>query len=133
MSAATQLAEYAAVVSRHPPRIIRSETENERYTAVLKELDGRHDELSRAEREFAELLTLLIEDFESKHYELPKASPLEVVRFLMEQHELRQKDLLDVFGNASVTSEVLSGKRELSKEHIRRLSERFSVPVDMLF
>jgi HTH-type transcriptional regulator/antitoxin HigA len=51
----------------------------------------------------------------------------------MEQHELRQKDLLDVFGSASVASEVLSGKRELSKEHIRRLADRFSVPVDLLF
>jgi HTH-type transcriptional regulator/antitoxin HigA len=133
MNGATQLAEYAAVVSRHPPRIIRSEAENERCTAVLEELDQRYDDLSRAEREFAELLTLLIEDFESKHSTLPKASPVDVVRFLMEQHELRQKDLLDVFGSASVASEVLSGKRELSKEHIRRLADRFSVPVDLLF
>ncbi len=51
----------------------------------------------------------------------------------MDQHHLRQKDLLDVFGTPSVASEVLSGKRDLSKEHIRRLSERFSVPVDLFF
>ena len=50
----------------------------------------------------------------------------------MDQQGLKQRDLLDVFGTASVTSEVLRGKRELSKEHIRRLVDRFSVPADML-
>jgi HTH-type transcriptional regulator/antitoxin HigA len=50
----------------------------------------------------------------------------------MEQHSLKQKDLLDIFGSPSVTSEVLSGKRELSKEHIRRLADRFSIPAEML-
>jgi HTH-type transcriptional regulator/antitoxin HigA len=50
----------------------------------------------------------------------------------MEQHGLKQKDLLDIFSSASVTSEVLSGKRELSKEHIRRLCDRFSISADLL-
>ena len=50
----------------------------------------------------------------------------------MDQHSLKQKDLIDIFGTRSVTSEVLSGKRELSKEHIRRLSSRFSIPVELL-
>jgi HTH-type transcriptional regulator/antitoxin HigA len=112
--------------------VIRTEPENEYFTSVLEELDERFDQLSAGERELADLLTVLIEDFESKHYQLPKASPLEVIRFLMDQHSLKQRDLLDVFGNPSVTSEVLSGKRELSKEHIRRLADRFSVPADML-
>ncbi len=46
----------------------------------------------------------------------------------MERHSLRQRDLLEIFGNPSVTSEVFSGKRELSKEHIRRLAGRFAMP-----
>ena len=132
MSAVADIPDYAAVLAKHPPRVIRTVDENEYYTSILKELDERFDHLNEAERDFADLLTLLIEDFESKHYELPKASPLEVIRFLMDQHGLNQRDLLDIFGNASVTSEVLSGKRELSKEHIRRLADRFSIPADML-
>ena len=132
MSATAHIPDYAEVVAKHPPRIIQTEAENEHYTSMLHELDERFDELTQAERDYAELLTLLIEDFESKHYPLPKASPVEAIRFLMDQHGLKQKDLLDVFGNASVTSEVLSGKRELSKEHIRRLCDRFSIPADML-
>ena len=132
MSAAINVPGYAAILAKHPPRIIRTESENEYYSSLLEEMDQRFDQLSAAEKEFADLLTLLIEDFEEKHYALPKASPIEVLRFLMAQQGLKQRDLLDVFGTASVTSEVLSGKRELSKEHIRRLVDRFSVPADML-
>lgn len=132
MSAVAHIRDYSAVVLKYPPRIIRTEAENEHFTAILEELDQRFDQLSPAEKDFAELLTLLIEDFEARTYELPKACPLDVLRFVMDQHTLKQKDLIDIFGNPSVTSEVLSGKRELSKEHIRRLSSRFSIPVELL-
>ncbi len=124
---------YPALLAKHPPRVIRTRSENEHFTRLLEDLDRRHTSLTRAERELADLLTLLIEDYEERQYELPRASPLEALRFLMDQHHLRQKDLLDVFGTPSIASEVLSGKRELSKEHIRRLSERFSVPVELFF
>ena len=55
------------------------------------------------------------------------------MRFLMEQHGLKQKDLADVFGAQSIVSEVLSGKRELNKQQIRRLSERFHVSPEVFF
>lgn len=132
MGTAAAIPDYASLLVKHPPKIIRTEAENEHFTALLEDLDARFGQLSPAEKELADLLTLLIEDFESKHYPLPKASPLEVLRFLMDQHSLKQRDLLDVFCNASVASEVLSGKRELSKEHIRKLANRFSVPADLL-
>ena len=61
-------------------------------------------------------MTLLIEDFEERHYQLPRAKPLEVLQFLMDQHDLLQKDLADVFGTPSIVSEVLSGKVGLRRE-----------------
>ncbi len=79
----------------------------------------------------AELLTLLIENFEERTYQLPKASPAEMVCHLMEANELRQAQMLDVFGTPSVVSEVLSGKRELSKAHIERLCSRFHVSPEL--
>jgi len=130
---ARPIPEYPALLAKHPPKVIRTEAENEHFTRLLEDLDRNHRSLSRAERELADLLTLLIEDFEDRQYQMPKASPLEALRFLMDQHHLRQKDLVDVFGTPSIISEVLKGKRELSKEHIRRLSERFSVPVELFF
>ena len=89
--------------------------------------------LTHAEKELAELLRSLIEDFESKRYALPRAKPAEVLRFLMEQHGLKQKDLADVFGTRSIVSEVLSGKRKLNSEHLRRLSERFHISPEVFF
>jgi HTH-type transcriptional regulator/antitoxin HigA len=56
-----------------------------------------------------------------------------MLRFLMEQHGLKQKDLVDIFSTPSIVSEVLNGKRELSKEHIRRLSARFHLSPELFF
>jgi HTH-type transcriptional regulator/antitoxin HigA len=124
---------YERLLARFPPKVIRSETENEYFIQELRGLEEHDSEWEEAERSFAELLTLLIEDFEARHYSLPKASPLAAVEFLMDQHGLKQKDLVDVFGTPSVVSEVLSGKRELNKEQIRRLSERFGVSPELFF
>ena len=133
MSTLTVSPEYGALLRKVPPKVIRTEKENEAYTEVLYELDQRSKRLTAAEKELAELLTLLIEDFEEKRYRLPRAKPVDVVRFLMGQHDLLQKDLVDVFGTRSIVSEVLSGKRELNKEHIARLSARFHVSPEVFF
>ena len=133
MSTLTISPEYEALLRRVPPKVIRTEKENEAYTEILYELDRRSTKLTAAEKELAELLTLLIEDFEDKRYRLPKGKPLDVLRFLMDQHNLLQKDLADVFGTPSIVSEVLNGKRELNKEQIARLSARFHVSPELFF
>jgi HTH-type transcriptional regulator/antitoxin HigA len=115
------------------PSVIRSEAENERFIAMLEELDRKGNRLSAAERRMADLLTLLIEDFEEKHYALKAASPVDVLSELMLANNLKQKDLLDVFGTPSIVSEVLRGKRNLTTEHIRRLSRRFHVSPEVFF
>jgi HTH-type transcriptional regulator/antitoxin HigA len=133
MSALAVSPVYTALLAKVPPRVVRSDEQNEAYIEALYEMEQRKGRRSKEERELADLLTLLIEDYEEKHYQLPKASPLEVVAFLMDQHGLKQKDLVDVFGAPSIVSEVMRGKRELNKEHIRRLSERFGVSPEMFF
>ena len=133
MSSVTVSREYSALLGKIPPKVIRTEKENEAYTEILYDLDQRSKTLTSAEKEFAELLTLLIEDFEEKRYRLPRSKPLGVLRFLMEQHDLRQKDLVDVFGTPSIISDILNGKREMNKDHIKRLSERFHVSPEIFF
>ena len=124
---------YERLLVRVLPKVIRSEEENERFIEELRQLEESESDWGEAERELAELLTLLIENFEERNYALPKASPLAAVEFLMDQHGLKQKDLADVFGTPSIVSEVLNGKRELNKEHIRKLSGRFGVSPELFF
>jgi HTH-type transcriptional regulator / antitoxin HigA len=78
-------------------------------------------------------LTLLVEDFEAKRYLLPPAQPLEVLRFLLDQHDPKPQDLLDVFGTRRIVAEVLGGKRKLHKDHSARLSRRFHVSPEVFF
>ena len=133
MSTATIQPEYAALLARTVPAVIHSEKENERCIALLEALDLKTERLTAAERRLAELLTVLIEDFEEEAYTLKPARPVEVLRELMESNGLRQKDLLDIFSTPSIASEVLREKRGLTVEHIRKLSRRFHVSPEVFF
>jgi len=131
MSVATSRPEYATLLAKTLPAVIHSEKENERYTAVLEELDHKDGKLIPAEERLAELLTLLIEDFEEKHYSLKPATGIQALEELMEANGLKQKHLVDIFDTPSIISEVLSGKRKLNTEHIRKLSHRFHVSPEL--
>jgi HTH-type transcriptional regulator/antitoxin HigA len=133
MSATAVRTEYAALLSSTLPAVIRSEAENDRYIRVLEELDRKGSRLSAAEKRLADLLTLLIEDFEEKHYALKPADPVTVIEELLATNGLKQKDLLDIFGTPSIVSEVLHRKRQLTTEHIRRLSRRFNTSPEIFF
>ena len=141
MSTALAQPEYAALLARTLPAVIHSEKENERCIALLETLDHKEDrkgdrkaeKLTAAERRLAELLTVLIEDFEEQTYALKPARPVEVLRELIESNGLKQKDLLDIFSTPSIASEVLREKRALTVEHIRKLSRRFHVSPEVFF
>ena len=125
--------EYTNLLTKNLPRVIHSEEQNEEYSRILEELEHRSDSWSPAEADFSELLTLLIEDFEERNYKLVAANPLEVLAELMQANNLKQKDLASIFGAESIVSEVINGKRELNKDHIKRLSERFNVSPELFF
>jgi HTH-type transcriptional regulator / antitoxin HigA len=128
---AVDVREYRHLLGRSMPRVIRTESENEHHLELLEQLDARGSELTAAERELADLLTLLIEDFEERRYKLKPSSPVEVLQELLRANGLRQKDLVDVFGTPSIVSEVMKGKRQLTTNHIRKLSQRFHVSPEL--
>jgi HTH-type transcriptional regulator/antitoxin HigA len=122
--------EYSQLVSKSLPHVIQNEAENEHYIRTLEILDAKSNP-TPAEKTLADLLTMLIENFEEQHYALRKGTPTENLVELMQAHHLKQRDLIDVFGTPSIVSEVLSGKRRLATSHIRKLSERFHVPAEL--
>jgi HTH-type transcriptional regulator/antitoxin HigA len=129
--AAVDAKECQHLLGRSMPRVIRTESENEHYFKLLEQLDARGAELSSAEKELADLLTLLIEDFEERRYKLKPSSPVEVLQELLRANGLKQKDLVDVFDTPSIVSEVIRGKRRLTTSHIRKLSQRFQVSPEL--
>jgi HTH-type transcriptional regulator/antitoxin HigA len=130
---AVKTPEYARLLAQTLPSVIHTEDENERFIATLEKLERRSRNWSPAEAKLAELLTLLIENFEDQNYKLKAATPTEVLCELMESNGLKQKDLVDVFGAESTVSAVLNGKREMTREHIKRLSRRFHVSPEVFF
>lgn len=122
---------YGRLLARKLPAVIRTEEENQRLLGELEELDRRHDELTPEEREYAELLTVLVEAFEEAHYALEGSTPDSRLRSLMEEHGLRQRDLLDVFGSRGIASGVVSAKRAISKAQAKKLAALFRVGADL--
>ena len=84
--------------------------------------------------EFDELdiLTTLVSAYEEKHYPIDLPHPIDAIKFRMEQAGLKQKDLIPYIGNKSKVSEILSGKRALSKQMIRSLHESLNIPLEVL-
>lgn len=124
--------DYGALLSETKPEVIRGEQQNAYFIAKLEELTSL-EEVTAAQEKLIRLLTVLVEEYESRYYPVPDAGPLDIIRHLMEEHHLRQKDLVDVFGTESIVSDVLNGKRDLTKDHIVRLSTRFQVSPAVFF
>src|SRR3984957_4021784 len=133
MSVETSRPEYATLLAKTLPAVIHSEKENEHYTALLQELDHKAGKVTAAEQRLAELLTLLIENFEEKHYSLKPATGVEALQELMDMNDLKQKDLVDLFGTPSIISQVLRVKLKLATEHIRKLIRTCRVSPDLFF
>jgi len=79
-----------------------------------------------------EILSILIENYEAKHYPIDMPDPIEAIKFRMEQNGLMQKDLVSILGNKSRVSEILNRKRKLTLDMIRNLHEELHIPFENL-
>lgn len=128
----TALANPSEMIRNGAPHLIHNDEELAEYTEALFKLTAKARP-TREEAEAIDLLTLLIERYEAERYPIPDASPVEVLRFLLEQNGLSQRDIATELGSESTVSLVLSGKRQLNRDHIARLSHRFHVSPSVFF
>src|SRR5260370_10700454 len=126
----TVLADPARMIAKGAPHVIHNEEELEAYTNALFQLTAL-EKPSRLEVEAIELLTLLVERYEEAHYPIPSADAVSVVRFLLEQQDLTQRDLISEFGSESAVSMFLAKQRKLTLQQVRKLSKRFKLPADV--
>ncbi|MDX2106473.1 MAG: transcriptional regulator [Candidatus Melainabacteria bacterium] len=118
---------YLKWIKKFPLKPIRSEKENEFAGVVCDELLDNYDFLNEAEKDYLEVLSTLVEEFETKWDDEERTTPRSLLLYLMEVNHLTQTDLIPEFGSSSRASEYFSGKRELSMAQIQKLSKRFSL------
>ena len=125
---------YGALLLDFLPRVIKTEAD---YTAVQEQVDKLVDQdgLSPAEQDYLELLGTLIWEYESRTEEATEYElrGIDLLRGLMDLHGLKQLDLVPIFKTKSIVSAVLNGHRQLTAEHINRLSAFFKVPHELFF
>jgi HTH-type transcriptional regulator/antitoxin HigA len=126
---------YSRLLAKTLPRAIDSEEENDRMLAIVNRLMRKGEgNLTPEEEVLLELLFTLIEKFEADYYQLEKNSsstPVSVLKELMSARDLRPKDLWEVLGSRSLTSEILNGHRTISKSKAKALAHFFHVSAEL--
>jgi len=123
---------YGRLLAQTLPVVIETAGEYERLLAQAERLMERDEEaLSPEEAKLLSLLVHLIEQFEDKHYPIDRASAHAVLRHLMEARGLTHKDVWQLFGSKGVASEVLNGKRAISKAQAKKLAAFFHVSAEL--
>lgn len=120
---------WAALQDQALLRPIRNDTDFERVHALVDELaDEVGDDVNHPLFDLFELAMMLVEKWEDEHVEIPDAEPKEVLRFLLEENGLKQKDLADI-ASPTLISDILAGRREISRALAKSLATRFNVNV----
>ncbi len=119
--------EYTKLLAETLPRIIDSDTEHKRLLNEVDKLMDLGENLTPEQVEIFQLLVTLIEQYENQHHQLKTATPLDILQELMLARDLKQKDLVEIFGSKGITSEVMNGKRSISKNQAKALGTFFHV------
>lgn len=116
----------------NPVKIIKTDAEHALALARLDALMDQDPAEGSAAADELELLAMLIDQYEARHFPIDMPTPLEAIQFRMEQQGLKKKDMVDYFGSAPKVSEVLNGKRPLSLSMIRKLHQGLGIPAEVL-
>jgi len=122
---------YARVLAKVLPRVINSRQEHERLLAEVEKLMDQGERRSAEEDAALDLMVRLVKDYEEEHHSLPDPSPHEMLAYLMEKRGLKQADLVPIFNSRGYVSDVINGKRAISKAHAKQLAAFFGVTADL--
>ncbi len=111
-------------------RLIKTE---KGYRKALKRLDEIFDaKIGTAESDEADVLGLLIDEYEKKYFPIDAPDPIEAIKIRMEEMDLKQKDLVGIIGGKSRVSEILNRKKKLTVEMVRSLASRLNLSAQLL-
>ena len=118
---------YIQLLLQFPPRTINNESELEATQVVIDKLLDC-PQLSPEESDYLNVLGTLVFDYEQKNEAIPDIYGVELLKVLIAERQLRQKDLVPVFKTESIVSDILNGKRQLTVRHIQELAQFFNLP-----
>lgn len=122
---------YRLLLRQTAPVAIETKEEYARMLAAAEHLVDKGERLSKEEGRLLKLLAILIEDYEQRNYPLEKTPPNEMLKYLLEERNLKASALWSVLGSKGRVSEILSGTRAVSKSQAKRLAEFFHVSADL--
>ena len=103
------------------------------YRTALKRMELLFDApVNTPESDEADILGLLIDEYEKKHYPIEAPDPIEAIKIRMEEMQLKQKDLVTIIGSSSRVSDILNRKRKLTVEMIRNLNRKLNISPETL-
>jgi HTH-type transcriptional regulator / antitoxin HigA len=123
--------DYAGLLRMHMLRPIHDRADLDNATEVIDAMAG-HD-LTEDQEDYLDALSSLVMVYEAEHFpfEPKQMEPRRILQFLIDQSGMSASDLGELLGNRSLGSKLLRGERELSKTHIKTLSEHFKVRADL--
>jgi HTH-type transcriptional regulator/antitoxin HigA len=106
-------------------------TEDDYNKAATRLMEIFHTESNTPDSDELDLLTVLVKDYDDKHYQLPEIDALEVIKYKMLEMGMKAKDLEPIIGSKGHVSAILSGKREITLKMAQKLKNYFSIPADV--
>lgn len=123
---------YIELLQKFPPRPIRSEVE---FLAVQEVIDTLLDsgKMTPEKQDYINVLGILVHEYEEKYVSIPDLSGVELLKALIDEFSLKQKDLVPVFKTESIVSAILNGQRKFTVEHIEKLAGFFKISPSVFF
>jgi HTH-type transcriptional regulator / antitoxin HigA len=121
---------YGQLLAKTLPKVIETDKEFRHFAHLMEDLDRRHATLTDEERALLALLERLTQDYDDR-VELPDVPPNEMLEYLMNARGMKQADLVSVIGTRAQVSDMVTGRRGISKQQAKKLAEFFRVSVDV--
>lgn len=116
----------------HALRTLQTEEEYQAALGAVRPYFGKEPDAGTPEAANFDALVLLIEDYEVRHYPIPRATPAEVLKAVMAANSYSRADLIAVIGSKSRAADLLNGKRDINLDQIRKLSKAWHIPAGAL-
>ena len=116
--------DYIELIADFPPRPIACEAELIATQNRINDILDRR-QLTQDDRDYLNVLGTLVYDYEQKHQPMPVLKGIKLLKALMVEDNIQEKDLVDIFSTESLLAEVLNGKREMTATQIQKLAEFF--------